>query len=202
LVRSGQKRGESATRSAKEVGGAWSASPTSSSSTNAAPDFSRDALFAFANPLNRAQLDAALPAPAREVHYVRLNAALIEGKQSPFWRKPGTGRVEFPLPRGGTLAVIIDESEMLGADRFTSMGHLEGRPGSRAVFAWNQGFLHASIEDAELGSFALRAATESLAQFYHIERARVGPWGGARHPIVDKGFIGALGRIEIVPIGW
>ena len=46
------------------------------------------------------------------------------------------------------LTVVIDSSEMLGADRWTSHGHLEGRPDARAVFAWNAGFLHASIADA------------------------------------------------------
>jgi hypothetical protein len=160
----------------------------------AAPRFAPGALFAFATPANAAQLDAALPAPARTIHYVRLNAALIEGKRSPFWQKSGAGRVAVPLPGGGTLAVIIDESAMLGADRFTSTGHVEGRPGSRAVFAWNRGFLHASIDDAGLGSFALRAATEEFAQFYQVDPALVGPCGGERRPIVDAATLAAAAR--------
>ena len=157
----------------------------------AAPEFAPGALFAYARPANAAQLDTALPAPARTVYYVRLNAALIEGKSSPFWQKPGAGRIELPLPDGGTLAVVIDESTMLGVDRFTSTGHLDGRPESRAVFAWNEGFLHASIDDAEFSSYALRAATEDFAQFYRVDPALVGPCGGVRHPVVDATTLAA-----------
>ena len=150
-----------------------------------------DSLFTFAQPANASALDAALPAPTREIHYVRLNAELIAGPRSPFWKKSGAGVVELPLPDGGALRVVIDDSEMLGANRFTSSGHLEGRPDSRAVFAWNEGFLHASIDDAELGSFALRAATEELAQFYRVDPALVGVCGGARTPIVDADALAA-----------
>ena len=127
-----------------------------------------DDLFFFASPANAAELDAALPAPARVVHYVRVNDALITGKQSPFWQKPGVGRVEWPLADGGTLTVVITTSEMLGPRRFTSTGRIEGRPASRVVFAWNEGFLNASLEDPALGAFALRTATEEFAQLYHI----------------------------------
>ena len=109
------------------------------------------ALFTFVRPANATALDAALPAPTRAIHYVRVNAELASGKGSPFWQKPGAGRIEIPLPEGGMLVVAIDGSEMLGADRFTSSGKIEGRPHSRALFAWHAGFLHASIEDPVLG---------------------------------------------------
>ncbi len=165
--------------------------PLLANAASSAPVFAPNALFAFTSPPNAAQLDAALPAPAHAIHYVRLNTALIAGKSSPFWKKSGEGRVELPLPAGGALRVVIDESTMLGADRFTSAGHLEGRPASRAVFAWNEGFLHASIDDAELGSFALRAATEAFAQFYQVDPALVAPCGGARQPIVDAATLAA-----------
>jgi hypothetical protein len=143
------------------------------------------ALFAFVRPENAAVLDAALPAPTRAIHYVRVNAALINGKQSPFWQRAGAGRIEVPLPGGGGLVVTIDGSEMIGPDRFTSTGRIAGRPNSRALFAWNAGFLHASIEDAELGNFALRAATTELSQFYQIDPARVPPCGGERRPTTE-----------------
>ncbi len=171
--------------------GLTQSAPQVNSISGLAPTFTRDALFAFAEPANAAGLDAALPAPARAVHYVRLNAALIEGKQSPFWKKAGAGRVELPLPGGGMLAVVIDETTSLGPERFTSTGHLEGRPESRAVFAWNDGFLHASIDDAELGSYALRAATDDLAQFYQVDPGLVGTCGGVRHPLFDSTALAA-----------
>ena len=140
------------------------------------------ALFTFAHPAaaEAAALDAALPAPARTVRYVRLDTALIAGKASPFWQKPGEGRFELPLPEGGAVTIALDGSEMLGADRFTSNGRIEGRPQSRAVFAWHAGFLHAAIEDPELGNFALRTATAELSQFYRIAPELVPPCGGER----------------------
>ena len=153
--------------------------------------FASGALFAFAQPANAAALSAALPAPTRDLRYVRLNTALIAGKRSPFWQAPGAGRLIVPLPGGGALTVLIDSSEMLGADRFTSAGHLEGRPHSRAVFAWNEGFLHATIDDAELGAFALRAATAEFAQCYQVDPALVAPCGGERHPVIDGAVLAA-----------
>ncbi len=184
-------RDQSIARPAPNLGGAVPSPRFPLVAASATPTFSPNALFAYATPPNAAQLDAALPAPARAIDYVRLNAALIAGKRSPFWKKPGEGRVELPLPDGGVLAVVIDESTMLGADRFTSIGHIAGRSQSRAVFAWNQGFLHASIDDAELGSFALRAATEEFAQFYRVDPALVGTCGGEQRPRADAATLSA-----------
>jgi hypothetical protein len=140
------------------------------------------ALFTFVHVSEAAELDQALPAPAREIAYAKINTDLITGKRSPFWQRPGMGRLELPLPDGGALTVIVEGSEMLGPDRFTSSGRIEGRAGSRAIFAWNEGFLHASIEDPALGNFALRTANAEYAQFYHIDAARVPPCGGGRRP--------------------
>lgn len=147
--------------------------------------FAANALFSYAKPANARALDAALPAPAREIHYVTINRPLIEGKQSPFWQKSGEGRFELPLPGGGVLSVVIDTTESLGPQRFTSVGHVEGRPGSRALFAYNEGFLHASVQDADLGAYALRTATEELSQFYQVDPALVPPCGGSPRPVLD-----------------
>jgi hypothetical protein len=176
---------------------AVTSSPTSKSpeETTAAPTApalaSRLALFAYAHPANAADLDAALPAPTREIRYVRVNQALIRGKQSPFWQPAGTGRIELPLPDGRSVAVVIESSEMLGADRFTSSGHIEGNPQSRAIFAYSAGFLHASIEDAALGRYALRAATEEFSQFYQIDAAQLAPCGGQIRPVIDAKVLAA-----------
>ncbi|MES2697935.1 MAG: M12 family metallo-peptidase [Verrucomicrobiota bacterium] len=137
-------------------------------------------LFTFEEPTNAAEFTAALPAPTTEMRYVRIDGAQLRGKGSPFWQPPGAGRLEIPLPRGGTLTVAIDGSEMVGPDRFTSTGRIEGRPASRAVFGYSGGFLHASIEDPVLGTFVLRAATEALSQFFRVEPGLVQPCGGER----------------------
>lgn len=142
-------------------------------------------LFSLVRPENAAALNAALPAPSREVHYVRVDRALTEGKLSPFWQRSGVGRVSIPMPDGTVAVVRIDDSEMLGPDRFSSRGQIEGRPDSRVLFAWNEGFLHASIEDRELGNYALRVATADLSQFYRIDPSLVPPCGGERRPRME-----------------
>lgn len=122
------------------------------------------------------------PIPATGVAWVRVDRSWVNGKPSPFWQRPGAGRVEFPLPEVGTVVVAIDGSEMLGPDRFTSTGRVEGWPTSRVWFAWNRGFLHASIEDPVRGNFVLQPATPDLAQLYRVNPALVPPCGGGRRP--------------------
>ena len=157
------------------------------------PVFAPGALFAWAQPPADvvAALDAALPAPARSVRYVQVNTALVTGKASPFWRRAGEGRVVWPLPEGGAISVVIDGSEMLGADRFTSTGHVEGRPQSRAVFAFNEGFLHATIDEPGVGSHVLRVASGEFSQLYQVDPALVPPCGGQRKPIIDGAVLAA-----------
>ncbi|MBL9186780.1 MAG: hypothetical protein JNK23_04830 [Opitutaceae bacterium] len=167
----------------------WSESPERAASPVAvsprlpagSPDAPR-ALVAFVTPPDPAALDAALPAPAQEITYVRVDAGLAAGPRSPFWQASGEGWLEVPLPRGGSLSIVIEGSERLGTDRFVSRGVIEGRAGSTARFAWNEGFLHAAIEDPVLGNFALRTATADLAQFYRVDPAQVLPCGGERRP--------------------
>ncbi len=139
-------------------------------------------LFAFVTPPDAARLDSMLPAPTREMRYVRVDRAWLAGKRSPFWQRAGEGRIEVPLPRGGSVIIAVAGSEMLGPDRWTSRGQIEGRPASRALFAWNVGYLHVSIEDPVLGSFTLRAADGEVSQFFRVDPALVPPCGGERRP--------------------
>lgn len=154
------------------------------------------ALFRYVEPANVAELDAALWAPTKKIHYVKLDEALIDSKQSPFWQDPDQGRLALPLPDGGTLTVAIHSSEMLGAKRFTSTGTIEGHPGSQAIFAYNEGFLHAMLEDPATGlTYELRAATDgSLEQFYEVDSSQVAACGGARHPTLDSDALAEVAR--------
>lgn len=158
-----------------------------------APVFERGELFAYIQPApaDAAALDRAMPAPTRALHYVRVNPALGTAKSSPFWQRPGVGRVTLPLPEWGALIVAIAGSEMLGADRFTSTGQLEGRPQSRVVFAFNAGYLHATVDDTELGSFVLRVANAEYSQFYRVDPTRVAPCGGPRTKVIDGAVLAA-----------
>lgn len=143
-------------------------------------------LFTFVDPADADALTAAQPAPAARVSYVQVDRALVEGKNSPFWQKQG--RLELRLPDGRPLAIRLASSEMLGANRFTSTGDVEGVPGSRVVLAYNEGYLSGSIETAER-TYALRPATETLTQFYEVDPAKVGTCGGALKPLVDPQVI-------------
>jgi hypothetical protein len=173
--------------SASKAGDPVSTVPSAALPTRPARrSLSREPLFVLAKPANTAELNRALPAPSKEIQYITINADLIRGKRSPFWQSAGKGRVELPWPGGDSLSVTIENSEMLGPDRFTSSGRIEGRPGSRAVFAWNAGYLHASIEDPVRGNFALRTASAEFAQFYQVDPALVLPCGGERRPSWER----------------
>ncbi len=150
-----------------------------------------NALFAWVNPAEAHALNTALPAPSARVSYVRTNKALIEGKRSPFWRKPGEGRVSLPLPEGGALVVVIEASEMIGAGRFTSVGRIEGQPGSRALFAVSAGFLHAEVLDSSGVTHVIRVANRDVSQFYMVDPARVPPCGGEKKKYIDGDVIAA-----------
>jgi hypothetical protein len=154
------------------------------------PQPAAEALFEWVQPQNVAALNTAAPAPAHAIRYVRINRALIEGKSSPFWQSNGRGRMELPLPEGGSVAVVIDSSEMLGANRFSSVGHVEGVTESRVVFAYNDGFLSGSI-DTPQHTYALRPATSDATQFYEIDPALLPPCGGVRHPVIDAKVLAA-----------
>ncbi len=153
-----------------------------------------DQLLGFVQPANAAELNATLHALATEVRYVRINREFIEGKQSPFWQPRDTGRIELPLPDGGTATVIIQESESLGLRRFTSVGKIEGKPDSRAIFAYNEGFLHAHVEDPDLGEYELRAATAEVEQYYKVDPALLKGCGGAVTPLVDADALAEVAR--------
>ncbi len=143
-------------------------------------------LFSFASPRDAAELTAEQPVPAREVHYVEIDHALVAGKRSPFWER--SGRVLLPLPEGGQLVVRVAASEMMAPGRFTSTGEVEGAIGSRVVMAYNQGFLTASIETLDR-TFVLRPATERLTQFFEVDPAQVGSCGGGLPPVVDASVL-------------
>lgn len=141
----------------------------------------RPGLFRVASPAD-AEIARLPPVPAATVEFIRVDRSLVTGKRSPFWQRAGQGRLEFPLPGSGSVNVVLDGSEMLGPDRFTSSGRIEGWPASRVWIAWNQGFLHVSVEDPDRGKFVLQPATADLAQLYRVEPDLVLPCGGGRRP--------------------
>ena len=169
--------------------------------------FQRGALLSIVSRPDFAdKLEAKMLTPARRVAYVRLNRELIEGKQSPFWQRSGEGRFTVPLPEGGALTIVVDRSEMLDADRFTSEGHLDGQPASRVIVSYHRsGQLTASIQAASLPStarlgdttlhnFAVRATGAAEAQFYEVDESLIPPCGGGVAPVLDGDALAALAR--------
>lgn len=144
------------------------------------------ALFAFVPaPANAAELEARSVAPTKQVRYVALNQALLAGKRSPFWRTGGQGRIEVPLPDGRVLPVVIEHSTLSAPDRYTSVGHVDGMPGSRAIFAYNAGVLQAMIEDNNLNRYTLRSAAGGVTQFFQVDPAQLPGCGGSLTPVLD-----------------
>jgi hypothetical protein len=192
-VVAGDRASGHAARSDSAGGLAAIRGPASREAVEGAPAGGSRTLFRFVDPPDAAWIDAALPAPSREVRHVEIDRGWLGGKQSPFWRSGG--RIEVPLPRGGSMSVAVEASEMLGPGRWTSTGKIDGRLGSRALFAWNEGFLHAVIDDPVLGSFVLRAATDGVSQFFRVDPELLLSCGGERRPQRAAGAVGGLASV-------
>lgn len=166
--------------------------PTAAAPTVAAAPAAKSLFTYVPAPADAAELEARLAAPAKEIHYVQLNQELISGKDSLFWRaRPGDGHLVLPLPDGTELPLVIDHSEMVGAQRFTSEGRVEGSEGSRVVFASTDGILHAMIEDPRLGTFTLRYGNGKVSQFFKVDPTMAGSCAGSVRPVIDAGAIAA-----------
>lgn len=172
------------------------AAPSPAAAITMETPLAADQLLGFVPPPSAAII-ASLHALSKEVRYVRINRELIEGKQSPFWQPRDTGRIELPLPDGGIATVVIQESESLGLRRFTSVGKIEGKPDSRAIFAYNEGFLHAHLEDPELGEYELSAATDEVEQYYKVDPTMLKDCGGGVTPLVDADAITEAARRKV-----
>ena len=155
------------------------------------------ALYSFVPaPANAAEIETRLIAPTKRIYYVRLDQALIAGKRSPFWRPAGEGRFDLPLPDGRFLPVVIEHSELTAPHRFSSLGHLDGQPGSRAIFAYNNGVLQAMVEDGQLNRFTIRYCGEGATQFFQVDPTQIPPCGGALRPVLDGDALTALARSQ------
>lgn len=168
-----------------------------SAADQTAPKPAGRALFAFAPaPANAAAIEARSVAPTQRIHYVALNQALLAGKRSPFWRTGGQGRVDVPLPDGRVLPVVIEQSTLSAPDRYTSVGHLDGMPGSRAIFAYNAGVLQAMIEDNNLNRYTLRSAEGGATQFFQVDPAQLPGCGGSLAPVLDGDALTTLAAVK------
>lgn len=153
-------------------------------------------LFSFAErPTWADGFERGLPPLARSVRYVLPNRALFSGKQSPFWQRPGEGRLQVATPDGRSLTVALRGSSQLTADRMVSEGWIEGQPASRFILAVQEveggpaqitaallGVLLADADDPGAGEvlqdFTMRATGAEEAQYFRIDDARLLSCGG------------------------
>ncbi|QYM79575.1 zinc-dependent metalloprotease [Horticoccus luteus] len=148
-------------------------------------------MFAYtAAPSNAAQLEKEDPAPAKWLRYVELNPAMVRGKQAPFWKGPAERRLTIPLPDGRQLSVQLDPARMRGAQHFVATGAIEGREGSRVIFASVDGIMQASVRDPELGTFTLRQYADGTTQFFEVDEGLIPACGGdpLPRPLIAAGM--------------
>ncbi len=141
---------------------------------------SNTSLFAYIpKPANAAQVEAAYVAPSQDVHYVRIDP-IASGEHSPLSRVGG--RVEFTLPDGTKLPMVVKNTESFGDSRFVSDGELENTPG-HASFAYNNGELSGTIDLDGGATYQVRAIGNSVAQVFAEDSNLVPPCGviGAIH---------------------
>jgi hypothetical protein len=148
-----------------------------------------------ARPENAAEIEQKLYAPSREIRYVKLNRALLDGKQSPLWMPAGKGKLDIPLPDGSVVHATIQNSTMLDQSRFSVEGSVDGQPASRVLIAGNEsGQYSAAILDLSVGTgatrhlanFAIRATGTELAQYYEVDQSLIPPCGGAIKPKITE----------------
>lgn len=146
--------------------------------TNATAFGAQDLFAYIVAPPNARTLEREDPAPAKWLRYVALNPAMVNGKRSPFWKSPAERRLTIPLPDGRQLAVQLDPARMLGAQRFVATGAIDGREGSRVIFASADGILQASVRDVDFGTFTLRQYADGTTQFFQVDERLIPACGG------------------------
>lgn len=155
------------------------------------PELSPNALFAYIErPAQAEAWERTFAAPTRAIRYVRIDREQANGKQSPFWKTGGGGRVEVVLPDGQSVTVVIDDTRSLGVDRYSSSGHIEGQALSRAVFAYSAGEMSGLVEDLAHGSWELRAISGGVSQWYKIDPALIPACGAS--PVTQNAEARAL----------
>jgi hypothetical protein len=179
-----KKEGESAVSSVsqkKEPTSALTPAPTvenqkseSAVSVESLSLASNTSLFAYIpKPANAAKVEAQYVAPSQDIHYVRVDP-LVAGEHSPLSRVGG--RVQFTLPNGTQLPLIVKNTESFGDARFVSDGEIEGAAG-HATFAYNNGELSGTIETNDGTTYQVRAIGDSVAQVFSEDSNLVPPCG-------------------------
>ena len=161
------------------AGAAETAADLSAPAQAAVPPFAPNQLWALSPaPADAAAWEARVPAASPEVHYVKVNRALIAGKSATVWRRGE--RLTLPLPSGETVEVELTSTAALGPDRFIVRGVLPGVTESRFVMAVNDQHVAVSLEGLPSGELKIRslgAASDPVMQLYSVDPALEGDCG-------------------------
>lgn len=172
------------------------------SDLSAASDRAEVASFAGARPEIKGILHAVpspgMPVPAHALRHrwVAVPEDLFTAKNSPFWAAKDERRLDLNLFPDLVLPVRIDRAEVLGAGRYGAWGEVEGRPGSRVLFAMAGDALHASVFDPELGSYSIEGAAPGHTMVIEIDPDFPLVCGGVRMPFLDQDAMGVIARRE------
>lgn len=192
-ARAGNRRVGSNVASRAEVPPVASTSVTAPAAAVPAP--TGPTLFSYiGRPAEADAWEAKLRAPTKEIHYVHIDRELATGKASPFWKTGGGGQLDVALPDGGSISVVLNRTEQRGFEEFVSSGRIAGGGFGRAVFAYKDGEMSALIEDAEHGSWQLRAIANGVAQWFKVDASQVGPCGIGASDILDPQKLALLKR--------
>lgn len=141
--------------------------------------FGQNQLWAMTGPPPDAPTwEERVPAAAREVHYVEVNRALLQGKSATVWR--AGERLRLPLPSGDTAEVEITRTTARGPDRFIVQGVLPGVSESRFLMAVNRRQVAVSVDGLAAGELKLRsigAADAPIVQLYTVDPLLEGTCG-------------------------
>lgn len=172
-------------------------SQAGASSPSVKPSLSDDFLRWVSPPSDAAAIEDRLPAPARTFHYAAINSSLFAAKSSPLWKSPAGARVEWSFPGGERLKLVLQAPEILGPQRYTVQGVIEGRSGSRVILAFDHGALAAQVLDSEGTEYQVRTVQSAegwLAQAYRVEVAMLKPCGGSPRPVVTSEILTEVAR--------
>jgi hypothetical protein len=140
-----------------------------------------------------ARLEVTVATPAQNVTYVKVDPAMADGKNSPFWQTDGSGRFVITGPDGEIFPVQIERTHTHGVRRFTSVGTIDGVPGGRAIFAYNEGELSATIDDGARSTWQLRAVGGGVSQWFKVDPSSI-PGCGVDAAVTDPALKQFLAR--------
>ncbi len=122
-------------------------------------------------PTNAEAIERNLPAPSREIHYVKIDPQMT-GVGSPLTQIGG--RVEVTLPNGVIVPAIVESTEKVAQGSFVSTARLEGTDGE-ATFAVSNGEMSATLDSLALGAWQIRALGDGTSQVFKVDSQLVPP---------------------------